>query len=165
MNSISLKEILVGSGEVKFSSRPAVFISNGIGSCVVLFIYDPWKKMGGVAHIMVPGTGTSILSTRKAMFANTAPAYLVSRLVDNGADPADLKAKIIGGGNMFDWAEAEDMRNLGQNNIDQVKRELLKQKIYLAAEEIGGSRSKTVKCFTDTGQVFIKNDKVRPKVI
>ena len=165
MNSVKLKEIVVNSGEVRFSSKPAVFTSTGIGSCVVLFIYDPRKKIGGVAHIMLPGTETSLLTTRRAMFANTAPSYLASRLIESGADPAHLKAKIIGGGNMFDWADANDMRDLGKNNIEQVKRELLKEKIYLAAEEIGGTSGKTVKCYTDTGQVHIKNDKVQAKVI
>jgi chemotaxis protein CheD len=165
MERIALKEIKVNTGEVKVSSTPAVFTSKGIGSCVVLFIYDPRKKIGGVAHIMLPGTQTSMLTMRKAMFANTAPSYLTSRLVENGADPAHLKAKIIGGGNMFDWADAEGMRNLGMKNIDQVKRELLRQKIYLAAEEIGGNSGKTVRCYTDTGQVHIKNDKAREKVI
>lgn len=165
MNSLELKEIIVKSGEVKFSSQPAVFTSTGIGSCVVLFIYDPKRKIGGVAHIMLPGKETDRVVIRKAVFANTAPAYLVEKLVENGAERVNLRAKIIGGGNMFHWADAEGMRNLGRSNIEQVKRELLKEKIYLAAEESGGSSGKTVKCFTHNGQVHIKNDMVKAKVI
>lgn len=165
MNALRLKEIVVKSGEVKFSGQPAVFTSTGIGSCVVLFMYDPRKKIGGVAHIMLPGKDTDRLAIRKAVFANTAPAYLAEKLVENGADRVNLRAKIIGGANMFQWADAEEMRNLGRSNIEQVKRELLKEKIYLAAEECGGSSGKTVKCFTHNGQVHIKNEKVQAKVI
>lgn len=158
------KEIVVNSGEVKYSDTPVIFSSTGIGSCVVLFIYDPRKKTGGVAHIMLPGNESSRLSTRKALFANTAPGFLVGRLKELGSEAVNLKAKIIGGGNMFDWAEADKMRNLGRHNIEQVKRELLKHNIYLAAEEIGGSYGKTVKCCISTGRVYI-NEKIEAKII
>lgn len=165
MDYTRVKEIVVNSGEVKYSSQPVIFSSTGIGSCVVLFIYEPWMKIGGVAHIMLPGDDSSKLSTKKAMFANTAPGYLVQRLVEYGAEVQDLKAKIVGGANLFEWADAHDMRNLGRYNIEVVKRELLKHKVYLAAEEIGGSSGKTVKCCTSTGRVYIRNDKVQVKVI
>lgn len=159
-----VKEILVNSGELRFSSMPAMFVSSGIGSCVVLFIYDPKKKIGGVAHIMLPGDESNRLTTRKALFANTAPAFLASKLTEMGADPASLKAKIIGGGNMFDWAEAEGFRDLGRYNVEQVKRELLKERIYLAAEVSGGSR-KTVRCCTLTGNVYVRKDQAREMII
>jgi chemotaxis protein CheD len=165
MAQVHVKEITVNSGEVKFSNQPAMFTSMGIGSCVVLFIYEPWKKIGGVAHIMLPGDDKSHLTAKRALFANTAPSYLVSRLVECGAAPSDLKAKIVGGGNMFDWADAEGFRDLGKANVEQVKRELIKNKIYLAAEESGGDYGKTVKCCTSTGHVYIKNENVQQKVI
>jgi chemotaxis protein CheD len=164
ISKLVTREIVVHSGEVRFSDHPAVFVSPGVGSCVILFIYEPWKKIGGVAHIMVPGDSTSKFSTHRALFANTAPAFLIDRLKEYGAEPGRLKAKIIGGGNMFDWAEADGLRNLGRYNIEQVKRELIKSRIYLAAEEVGGG-GKTVKCCTSTGNVYIKSDRTEAKTI
>lgn len=159
-----VKEALVNSGELRFSSLPAMFVCSGIGSCVVLFIYDAKKKIGGVAHIMLPGDESNKLTTRKALFANTAPSYLASKLIELGADPGSLKAKIVGGGNMFEWAQAEGFRDLGRYNVEQVKRELLKEKIYLAAEVSGGTR-KTVRCCTLTGNVYVKRDQAREMII
>ncbi|OGP49697.1 MAG: hypothetical protein A2Y79_05265 [Deltaproteobacteria bacterium RBG_13_43_22] len=45
--------IIVGEGVV--SRSPAVFSSVGLGSCVVVTLYDTKRGIGGLAHIMLPG--------------------------------------------------------------------------------------------------------------
>jgi chemotaxis receptor (MCP) glutamine deamidase CheD len=45
--------IIVGEGVVR--KAPVVFSSVGLGSCVVVTLYDTKRCIGGLAHIMVPG--------------------------------------------------------------------------------------------------------------
>jgi chemotaxis protein CheD len=164
MDRTTLKEIVVNTGEVKYSRYPVIFSSTGVGSCVVVFIYDVKRKIGGVAHIMLPIL-TQFSNENVGLFANTSTSLLISKLVDCGAETSTLKAKIIGGANIFDWAEGCEFSGLGKRNIENVKRELLRQKVYLAAEEVGGTAGKTVKCCTNTGQVLIKSEKFKETII
>jgi chemotaxis protein CheD len=161
---IKEKEILVNTGEVKFSNGPAVFSSRGIGSCIVLFIYDPKRKNGGVAHIMLPSDAPSAPES-KFLFADKAVGDLLQKLTAEGSMIPNLKAKIVGGANMFEWAEADELKDLGKTNIEKVKKELLKHRVYLAAEAVGGSAGKTVKCYTDTGKVHINYQMIKEEVI
>jgi chemotaxis protein CheD len=164
MPAIAAREIIVNTGEVKYSSYPVIFSSTGVGSCVVVFIFDARRKIGGVAHIMLPRP-TEFSGENVGLFANTSTSLLISSLINCGAEASTLSAKIIGGANIFEWAEGCGLSGLGKRNIENVKRELLRQKIYLAAEEVGGTNGKTVKCCTNTGKVFIKSEKIKERII
>lgn len=163
-DSAVVREITVNTGEVKCSAKSVVFLSRGVGSCIVLFIYDRIRRNGGVAHIMLPGH--SLYDKRiNCLYADNAVTNLVEMLKEHGSEICNLKAKIIGGANLFEWADAEEMKDLGKINIEKVKKELIRNKIYLAAEEVGGSDGKTVKCYTESGIVKIKYQVVKEKVI
>jgi chemotaxis protein CheD len=41
-------------GEGVIARASGILISEGIGSCVVVTLYDPRQKIGGMAHIMLP---------------------------------------------------------------------------------------------------------------
>jgi chemotaxis protein CheD len=159
------KEIAVNMGEIKCSSKPAIFSCSGIGSCVVLFLYEPNSAIGGVAHIMLPDFSQAGPGGNKGLYADTSPKLLIGKLLASGANPSRLKAKIVGGANLFDWASSSEMAALGRNNIQMVKQELLRHKIYLAAEEVGGYAYKTARFNSVTGYVTIKLDSEQHKII
>ena len=46
----------VGIGEYRVARPPAVLVSLGLGSCVGVALYDPERKVGGLAHIMLPSS-------------------------------------------------------------------------------------------------------------
>jgi len=49
------KKIMIIVGEGVVSRAPTVFSSVGLGSCVVIILYDAKRCIGGLAHIMLPG--------------------------------------------------------------------------------------------------------------
>lgn len=67
--------IIVGIADMKISFEPdIVLITYGLGSCIGMTIYDPFLKVGGLLHFMLPD---SKLDTQKAnlnplIFADTA---------------------------------------------------------------------------------------------
>jgi chemotaxis protein CheD len=149
-------EIRVSAGEIKCSNKPAVFQCVGIGSCVVLFMYELNTTIGGVAHMMLPRFSFATpAAENRALFADTSPKILKQKLVARGANPALLKAKIVGGANLFDFAGSPEMAELGKANISRVKKTLQADKIYLAAEVLGGSAYKSAHFSLVTGQVTI----------
>ena len=151
-------------GEIKYSHKPAVFSCNGLGSCVLLFVYEPNSTISGVAHIMLPDSSAGAVDN-KALYADTSTRLLIQKLLALGATQEKLKAKIVGGANLFSWASSHQMTRLGENNIEKVKYELIRNRIYIAAEEVGGTMYKTARCNSITGQIINKVEKDHEKVI
>jgi chemotaxis protein CheD len=100
-----------------------------------------------------------------ALYADTGAQMLLKKLDLLGANRNRLKAKIIGGGNLFAWASSEKMKGLGRSNIDMVRKELIANQIYIAAEEVGGNMYKSIRCHSTDGKVVIRTDKDLEKYI
>ena len=43
------------AGELRVSEAPDRLAIHGLGSCVAVFVYDPGARIGGLAHILLPG--------------------------------------------------------------------------------------------------------------
>ena len=43
------------AGELRVSGAPDRLAIHGLGSCVAVFVYDPAARIGGLAHILLPG--------------------------------------------------------------------------------------------------------------
>jgi len=46
--------IEVGMADLKIQTAPGSLITRGLGSCVGITFYDPFKKIGAMAHCMLP---------------------------------------------------------------------------------------------------------------
>ena len=66
------KFIDVGTGEVAVSSQAVVLRVMAIGSCVVVIAYDRDRKIGGMAHIMLPGRALRKGSVDRAKYTEDA---------------------------------------------------------------------------------------------
>lgn len=160
------QEITVNAGEIKCSNKPAVFHCMGIGSCVVLFMYELNTTIGGVAHMMLPRyVVTQNAGSNRALYADTSPRILMEKLIARGANRELLKAKLIGGANLFGFADSPQMADLGNDNITRVKKALQVNRIYLAAEALGGSEYKSAHISLATGQVRVRAEAEKEIVI
>lgn len=169
------KVVRVRISEFEVAGAPAVLKISGLGSCVALALYDPLHKIGGLAHILLPGPAPldadgpgSNLSTTK--YADRAIKQLLEAMAQRGIDLSRLVAKIAGGANMFtpDLEPTEEMclrSGVGERNVAAVKEQLDRLAIPLVAEDVGGNRGRTV-CFeTDSGQLRVINARGEARVL
>src|SRR5690242_8209452 len=71
-----------------------------LGSCVAVCIWDPLSAIGGATHYLLPtwdGKGTP-----SARYGNVAISELLLGLLDAGARRDQLRAKVFGGGRLFE---------------------------------------------------------------
>lgn len=151
-------EILrVGMAEYKVAKSPTVLISLGLGSCVGVALYEPAKKIGGLAHIMLPD---SSLSGKKdfnpAKFADTAIDLVIHDMARMGADPKKIVSKIAGGAQMFQIKSDSSIMQIGKRNVEAVKAKLILLNISLVSEDVEGNFGRTIEFYCETGELIIK---------
>jgi len=148
----------VGMGEIKVARNPSTLTCLGLGSCVVLIIYDEVEKTGGIAHIMLPSNNHAQPETRNPIgkYADTAPKFLVKKLLNIGANKNFLKAKIIGGADMFPEFRTDMLSNLGTRTVDVLTTGLEKLGIPVVGEDVGGHQGRSLLFDLENGRVTIK---------
>lgn len=157
----------VGVAELKIAQGPSVMASFGLGSCVAVAMYDPLKKIGGLAHVMLPESrGKPALDGAAGKFADVAVPKLVADLLEMGARKNGLRAKIVGGAQMFEipGSTRKDSvlacgppAHIGARNIEAVKTQLEQLKIPLVGEDTGGNYGRTVKFNSVSGEIEISS--------
>jgi chemotaxis protein CheD len=155
--------IPVGMSQLKTAKSPTQLAVYGIGSCVILAMYDAVREIGGIAHIMLPdssGMDTKKINTIK--FADTAVPALIEAVLNEGALRIGLEAKIFGGSEMFPPTE-DFSNNIGRENTKAVKAALRKYNIPLRSEDTGGNHGRSIEFDLSSGtvKVFIVGEEVR----
>lgn len=149
-----MNELLtVGVAQVRRAATPAV-LRTILGSCVGICIYDRMKKIGGMAHILLPAHPKDASTPEK--YADTAIPLLVQQLIKDGARKEFLSAKIAGGASMFKFGSNTALGQIGERNIEQTKNELKKLGIPLLDEDVGGSTGRVIDFFLEDGRLLVK---------
>lgn len=145
--------ITVGVAQIRYSSSPAV-LRTILGSCVGICIYDKVKKIGGMAHVLLPINQKGSLNPEK--YADTAIPMLVKELLKEGAKKENLSAKITGGASMFKFGSNIALGQIGERNIEQTKLELQKLGIAILVEEVGGNLGRVIDFYLEDGRMKVK---------
>ena len=143
-------------GDMKTGEKDDLLVTHALGSCLGLIVYDPQKHIGGLLHAMLP---MSKINRDKAqanpyMFVDTGVPTLFKTLYEMGAEKSRLVVKAAGCGNPMGRNE---MFKIGERNYTVLKKLLWKNNILLKAEDIGGTKSRTVNFNISTGQTIISS--------
>lgn len=121
-----------------------------LGSCVGVAIYDPHRKLAGLAHAMLPDAPDE--SPHQGKFADQAVDNLVTELLAAGARKSALRAKLIGGAAMF-GPETDD--GLGVRNAAAAEVRLSQHGIKIVARALGGTKGRKMTFDPATGQAEV----------
>ena len=84
-----------------------------LGSCIGLALYDRRRKIGGLAHIVLPQRERR--TDRPGKFADTAIPALIEQMEELAGGELSLIAKMAGGASMFSTTAAG---NIGAQNSE-----------------------------------------------
>lgn len=148
--------VRVGIADMNIVVGPKRIRTSGLGSCVGVVIYDPTRKIAGLLHVMLPDSNLG-KSTRinVAKFADTGVPALVEMLKLEGARTFSLKAKMAGGAQMFQFGSSDTVR-IGPRNIEAVREQLKKLSIPIIAEDVGGTKGRTIEFDPETLMLNIR---------
>ncbi|MBN1195604.1 MAG: chemotaxis protein CheD [Methanomicrobiaceae archaeon] len=127
--------------------------SIGLGSCVAVMIFDKKRGIGTMAHVMLPDNGGKC--DRPGKYANTAIPILITELIQAGCTKRSLEAKIAGGASMFKSFRGN--LNIGDRNVEALKKILEKHSIPIVGEDVGGTSGRSVYYFPlEKGRASVK---------
>jgi chemotaxis protein CheD len=119
-------------------------------------LWDGKAGIGGMSHILLPNEDFSIKKDDPEKFANQAIEIMVEKMVALGAVKRRIVAKIAGGARMFSSINPKPKRiHVGKRNVIAVKEKLGELKVPIVAEDVGGTRGRTMEFDTSTGKVVI----------
>lgn len=126
--------------------------STGIGSCLVITLYDPRLKLGSMAHTMLSPESRHSNIEPDAMYIDIAIEQMVKKMLLHGSVREHMEAKIVGAANMFSAFDSD----VSKKNISSAKEKLKKEGIKLVGECTGGHIGRSVEFALDTGIVTVK---------
>jgi chemotaxis protein CheD len=151
-----MTELRVAIARHAVAKAPGRLVCIGVGSCVVITIFDAAAQVGALAHVLLPddslGAGTV---GHPARFANTAVPLLLNALKARGAN-GPYVAKIAGGAGLFPEVLTAHGR-VGERNIVAAKMALEDADIPLVGEDVGGSTGRSIVFDVETGKLAVRS--------
>jgi chemotaxis receptor (MCP) glutamine deamidase CheD len=140
---------VVEMGEVFVNDSPAEYKVHGVGSCIILFLWDLSSELSMAMH------GVRPFHKVYSHFEDCIESLFYDGMDEleeyNSFDSRNFRAGIVGGAQLFDWSY-----DLGSKNIEKVKELLALEKISIEFEDVGGSASRSVFFNSLTRQVDIQ---------
>ena len=151
------KTILVKMGElvvVRINGERNIILKTVLGSCVGVVLVDVQRRIGGLAHIMLPRQLKGDDAYGK--YADTAVPLLLKKLLNSGAEREKIKAYVAGGACMFGNCDERGASKIGEENIKSTIKVLEVLSIPVVFKETGGNRGRTLMYNMKEDKVFIK---------
>ncbi len=147
----------VDTGDIQVAESPVCLQSIALGSCIALIMYESELKIGGLAHIMLPGRSTS--NQKPTQYAEDAIESLIDTVKILGAKAEDLQISIVGGANILQEGDLPDKL------IESVLGHLERLNFGVTFMRVGGILRRSVMLDTNSGQIFFTEGDDTTKVL
>ena len=149
----------VGIGDLVVSGDPEeVLVAYGLGSCIGISAYDAQAKVGGLAHVLLPGArsaASSAAAKEPARFADSGVDKLVADMVAAGASKGRIRIKLAGGAAVLGRENGERFK-IGERNAEAIRERLRTHGLTAVAEEVGGTKGRTLEVQIATGRTLVR---------
>ena len=142
------RQYILNEGEWVVAENTGEIACYGLGSCIGVFLYDKFSKIGAGAHIALPGE----VSKNKS---DQIIDNMISAMLMRGTHRLTIRASIVGGANILNMPSY----NIGERNTSFIKEALKKRGILIQIEDLRGKISRTAKFNIATGDLYINNIK------
>lgn len=149
------EQIKVGISDYKITSAPNQLVTIGLGSCVGIALYAPKAKVGALSHIMLPDSRAFKDTSNWPKFADLALPKIVNELREKTKED-ELLVKIAGGASMFSFSQESSILQIGQRNIDSVKKVLSELGLTILSEDVGGKMGRSMFVDLETFEVRVR---------
>ncbi len=151
-SSTGATAIWIFQGDFYVSSRPDLFLTTVLGSCIAVCIRDTVTGCGGMNHFLLPDT-----EDRNDQFPSLALRYgsysierLINAILSRGGRRERLEVKVFGGANVMNG-----MSEVGSRNVDFVEHYFAKERLSITAADLRGNYPRKLRYFPTTGRAQV----------
>jgi len=141
---------------MQISQSPAVLVTKGLGSCLGITFWDPVKKVGAMAHPMLPDFDKARVKTNPSRFVNSAIMHALEEMEKKGCMRGRIVVKMFGGAHMFSFINTDSVLNVGQKNIEMALEVFKGLNMKISGQEVGGTFGRTIFLNLDDGKVLVR---------
>jgi chemotaxis protein CheD len=152
----------IGMAQLMVIKAPGIIRSTGLGSCIGVILYDPFARIGGMAHAMLPKHRPG-RDDNKAKYVDLAINEMLNEMLAMGANKGNIIAKLAGGAQMFSGSDNASLA-IGQKNIAAAEEHLGNLGIPIVARDLGGHEGRTLELDCRDGVLYIKTLSAETKI-
>jgi chemotaxis protein CheD len=150
--SVGATAIWIYQGDFYVSSRPDLFLTTVLGSCVAVCMRDSVAGCGGMNHFLLPDA-----ENREEHFPSLALRYgsysierLINAILSRGGKRERLEVKVFGGANVM-----RGMSDVGSKNVDFIEHYFAKERLSLSAVDLRGEYPRKLRYFPTSGRAQV----------
>jgi len=144
VTNVQIGKVSVAQGEVTLHAV-------AIGSCIAVAAHDAVKKIGALAHVMLPGCAPRAKDPQeKTKYAADAIDVMLQKMAELGSRVEDIQVVVAGGANVLGGPDDSICRN----NIESTLSLLAEKKLTVAARDLGGTDRRSISIDIRRGIVF-----------
>lgn len=144
MKQVKSYRHILNMGEVAVAADPGEIICYGLGSCVGVFLYDKFQRVGAGAHVALP-------ASQRHNESEVMIHEVIRGMLKKGSSILTMRAKLVGGANIMNITRYQ----VGLRNTEYIKAELKKWGIMVQAEDTGGTISRTARLDVQSGELAV----------
>lgn len=152
------QKLIVNVSDAKILQGPeSVLMTYSLGSCIGVSLYDPTLRIGGMLHYQLPDSNLDPdkAKNKPFMFADSGMKVLVDKLLSLGIPRKRLQIKVAGGAAI---GGSPNGFAIGKRNHLAIRKIAWRERLFIDAEDVGGSAPRNMCLHLDTGQVTIKTN-------
>ncbi len=147
-HTVGIADLTAGAGDI-------TLVTIGLGSCVAIALHDRTRRVGALAHVLLPHHALTADAPSAGKAASTAVPAMLSRMQALGAT-RDIEARLVGGASMFATLLANGAISLGARNVQAARSACAAHDIRVVGEAVGGDFGRSVYFNVATGQVHVR---------
>jgi chemotaxis receptor (MCP) glutamine deamidase CheD len=145
-------EVTIHIGQA-YAAPLATILKTIVGSGVVVCLFDPVARLGGMNHFMLPAGDAEAEWSRLGV---QAMELLMSAVEKAGGSPPRLQARLLGGGHVHRVAGEGNGNGITERNVEFIEEYVTSAGIGVVSRDLGGYLPRRVRFQTDTGKTYVK---------
>lgn len=146
--------IILEPGDIYFGEAPGL-LKTLLGSCVAVTLWHPRLHLGGMCHVVLPGSSENSDDYR---YASCAIVKFVKDIKARQSHTQDYQAGLYGGGNMFPDISSSEHLQVGKKNIEAVQEIMLEHGFNISEFNIGGTYFRRISLDLDSGETLVSGN-------
>jgi len=152
---MELPKISVQPGELYLAREPAI-LQTILGSCVSATFWSPRLGVGALCHGVLPRSPRGAVAPEGHHYVDFAIRHLVRKFDELGAVRREVEIKVFGGADVLPVGASRAGRpTVGALNCQTALEVLEEEGLILLASDLGGTRGRTIRFHTATGEVLV----------